>query len=176
MSSGGVQPEVLYALRRPDGDDIGDYSFLTTNGPDDWSAARDCAAGNDEPIEFEMVRLTLEPTERRSFPILGDVCDQWTGHESPGRTWYAVEVEPDGTEQNWPVRPASLRHLDSDIEAQEYIARMPEEFWVHPGVEPALVRRSQLGYRRSSIPGYAENCTECGHPKAEHEATSEQER
>lgn len=60
-------PESFYAIRRTDGEMIyGEYTWLACDGPDDWTVAIE--GDEDEAIEWEIVRMIVEPVARRTLP------------------------------------------------------------------------------------------------------------
>lgn len=162
--------EVIYAFRRADGEEIGDYSFIVTSDRTLEQAAKDYAEEDYGPAEFELLKMTVEVIERRMIGPSPEPCAKWTGHTSPRSSWVAIEVLPDGTGENWPVHMASLKHCDTQAEADAYIDRMPDEFYVHPGQEPVLIRKYQLTTRAQSIGPYFGNCDTCHHARAKHDA------
>lgn len=65
--------ESFYAIRRTDGESIyNDYAWMAVADPEDWQIAKDYAedTGLDDPVEFEMVRMTVEQVATKSFPEL----------------------------------------------------------------------------------------------------------
>ena len=53
--------ETFYAMRRTDGETMGDeWLWLKVDGPDDWAPAGDEVAYSDSSIEFEIVKMTVE--------------------------------------------------------------------------------------------------------------------
>lgn len=86
--------ESFYAICRADGTAIwGEYGWLVTSGPDDWSVIQDDHDG--EPTEYEIVRMHVEPIAKRTFPRCSDddceeVAEFW-GLCKP----HAVEDDPD---------------------------------------------------------------------------------
>lgn len=77
--------EVMYFIRRKDGGDIGDYHFVGVE-EGDWSPAEDYADFyDDEPLEFEMVKATLEVVETRTLPQCRE-CD------APAEFWGLCET------------------------------------------------------------------------------------
>lgn len=61
--------EHLYAIRRTDGETIGDdWEMVTCAGPDDWTLAADMTDPDEDPVEYEIVRLLVEPVGRRTYP------------------------------------------------------------------------------------------------------------
>lgn len=80
MATGSPTPEVLYAVRRQDGEDIGEYSFCVVGStPGDWSPAEDDADYADEPVVYEMVKMTVEVVGTRTLPKCHD-CDDPATH------------------------------------------------------------------------------------------------
>jgi hypothetical protein len=61
--------EFFYAIRRTDGEDIGDYAWLRADGPDDWSSADD---DYGEPTEYEIVCMVVMPVARRVLPEVAE--------------------------------------------------------------------------------------------------------
>ena len=62
-------PERFYAIRLADGDLIyGLYSWLECDGPADWTVAEE--ADHDDPTEYEIVRMSVEPVARRTFGVV----------------------------------------------------------------------------------------------------------
>lgn len=73
-------PEVIHAIRRTDGELVfGEYSFLVVAGESDWTPAEDDTEWANDPTEYEMVRMTVEVVERRTFPSCRE-CDQPAAH------------------------------------------------------------------------------------------------
>jgi hypothetical protein len=65
--------ESFYAIRRTDGEpmDGENLTWMTVLNPDDWEFAVECVedfTADDEPLEFEIVRMTSESVAKRSFP------------------------------------------------------------------------------------------------------------
>ena len=68
-----VDTETFYAIRRADGGLIyGEYGWMGTDGPTDWTAVED----GDESAEYEMLRMTAEVAGRRTFPVCAERCDK----------------------------------------------------------------------------------------------------
>jgi hypothetical protein len=59
------EPESFYAIRRVGGEKICGLEWMTVGGPDDWTLAEEGLSG--EPIEWEIVKLTVTPVARRTF-------------------------------------------------------------------------------------------------------------
>lgn len=124
--------DVEYAIRRVDGEPIhDDYSWIGTGSVgDDGSTEKafDAVEGDwddeDEPVEYELCRLTFEVVERRT---LGGqpACDSWAGTVER-REWVALMLRSDGTGERWPVKDVSLHHYDSVAEARAAIDALPE--------------------------------------------------
>lgn len=58
--------ESFYAIRRTDGEQIwGDYAWMGCDGPDDWTVADN--ADDEEPVEYEIVRMHVEPIARKTY-------------------------------------------------------------------------------------------------------------
>lgn len=78
-----MSDEVIYAIRRIDGEPMGDYSFMVTTGPNDWEYAEieaEVDAIEPESIEFEIVKMTVERANVCKLPTnpheqSGDDCD-----------------------------------------------------------------------------------------------------
>lgn len=170
MSDTTTEAEIMYAIRRADGEELGDYSFIVTSDTTLERAAKDYADEDYEPAEFELIKMTVEVIERRMIGPSPEPCAKWTGHTSPRRSWVAVEIRPDGSKETWPMNMTSLKHCDSQAEADQYIERMPDEFYVHPGQEPVLINRSRLTTRHQSIGPYFGNCDTCHWAKEKHGA------
>lgn len=162
----------MWLLRRTDRDDMGDYShYVTTEG--DWSPAKDDADCAEEATEYEMVRAALEVVERRTFSGWQHPCDEWTGETLTGRSWWAVLLRPDGTNDTWPVHAASILHVDSEREGWDWIDALPEPAWF---VVP-LGKTQQIDKRRLTVerhgfgPSYGA-CRTCGHLRERHAPSS----
>lgn len=78
-----AKPEVIYAVRRADGDLLGEYLFCTVDAGD-WTPAEDDSESADDPIEYEMVRMTVEVIATRTLPQCRE-CDE------PARHWGLCE-------------------------------------------------------------------------------------
>ncbi len=88
-------PEVIYAVRRADGQDIGDYSFVVVSGPGDWTPAEDDADGIDDATVYQLVKMTVEVVATRTLPECSEA-----GCETPASHWglceaHAREDDPD---------------------------------------------------------------------------------
>lgn len=159
-------PEFFYAVRRTDGEEIDDYTIVFASGPDDWSSVEPYG-DEDEPVEYELVKLIVEPVATRTVPGRGEVCEAWQGTPTPGASWVDVVLPTDGTEQTWPARDVSIAMLPTQEAADGYIAALPERFHLHPGTHAGglvVVDRSRLtteakGYRPHHPP-----CERCRHP------------
>ena len=65
--------ESFYAIRLTDGELIyGEFGWMACNGPDDWTVAEE--SDHDQPTEYEIVRMVVEPVARRSFGE--DLCPE----------------------------------------------------------------------------------------------------
>lgn len=68
--------EEFYAIRRVDGEPIyGEYSWTSTTGPNDWEPAQLEAEDADDPIEYELVKMTVTPVATHKFPTCHE-CDE----------------------------------------------------------------------------------------------------
>lgn len=64
--TGEQRGESFYAIRFTDGELIyGEYAWLEADGPYDWTVADE--SDHDEPTEYEIVRMHVEPITRRTF-------------------------------------------------------------------------------------------------------------
>lgn len=70
--------EVIYAIRRADGQDMGDYRFCTTT-EGDWSAAEDDADESLAPVEYQLLKMVVEVVERKVLPLCS-ICDRPATH------------------------------------------------------------------------------------------------
>lgn len=67
------EPEKFFAIRRTDGESLYDeFGWMSCDGPDDWEVAEqdstDWADDESEPIEYEIVEMTVRSLEKRAFP------------------------------------------------------------------------------------------------------------
>jgi histidine triad (HIT) family protein len=60
--------ESFYAIRRTDGELMGEYGWLQADDPDDWSGADVEIFDGVDPIEFEIVRMIVVPVAKRTLP------------------------------------------------------------------------------------------------------------
>lgn len=165
--------EVLYAIRRSDGEDMGDYSFFVTGSATDWQAAENDAEEAEEPVEYELVTFTVASVEKRTFGPQHPVCDAWQGTPTPDRSWVNVMLPTDGTEQTWPARDVSVAMLDTQEEADAYLASLPERFHLHTGHTTLIeVDRSRLTTKANGYGGFHPSCERCGHSFYAHSADS----
>ena len=91
-----TEPEVLYAVRRKDRDEIGDYSFVCVEGPNDWSPVEYEEVW--EPTEYELVKMTVEVVTTRTMPTC-QMCS------APAVYWglctpHAAEDDPEAFAEN----------------------------------------------------------------------------
>lgn len=64
-----MSTEVIWAIRRTDGEPIGgEYSFMVVSGPGDWDAAIADAEYSDEPIEYELIGMRVVSGGVRTYP------------------------------------------------------------------------------------------------------------
>ena len=64
----------MYAIRRADGEPMGDYSHLIVAGPHDWEPAEADSDYADEPITYELVKMDVEVVECRTLPRCKEGC------------------------------------------------------------------------------------------------------
>lgn len=58
--------EAFFAIRRTDGEPIwGELSWMSADHTDDWTVAEE--SDHDDPVEYELVRMVVEPIARRTF-------------------------------------------------------------------------------------------------------------
>ena len=74
-----TKPQPLYAIRRADGQDMGDYSWMVVTGPGDWQVAIDDADCAEDRIDYELVRMDVTVLGMRSFGPDKPVCDAYEG-------------------------------------------------------------------------------------------------
>ena len=87
--------ESFYAVRRTDGEYMSDYSWQPASHPNDWQYAEDDADCSDEPVEYEIVRMVVEPVAKRTFGtdpepqrVIVDFAEvEPVQQHSPLRTW-----------------------------------------------------------------------------------------
>ncbi len=66
-------PEVMYAVRRKDGDPIcDDFTFVVVPDPHDWAPAEDDAEYRLDADTYELVRMTVEVVATRLLPECGE--------------------------------------------------------------------------------------------------------
>lgn len=100
---GNPMTEVLYAVRRQDGDLLGDYSFVMVGAPTDWAPAEDDADCAEDAGVYEMVKMTVEVIGTRTLPLCKE-CDQ------PAKFWglcepHAREDDPESFTEAEPPLP-----------------------------------------------------------------------
>lgn len=165
------QTEFMLAIRRTDGEDIGDdWSFLTTTATDPWKAVDGYFEDQDEPVELELVRMDITSVETRTIGGPRPVCDEWTGFEQEAGTRWEVIVPKGKDDETWPGRPVSLATFDEATEADAAIAAMPEVFHHHTyGMRTQEIERASLLVVPKDQYGYVSNCATCGHPRSDHD-------
>lgn len=165
------EPESFYAMRRTDGEEIGDYSWVSAGGPDDWTPAEDDAEEADEPIEYELCRMTVEVVSRRTFGPSSPPCDGWEGADQyPAASWVAVILRTDGTDQTYPARDIPLKQCDTQEEADALIAALPETFHIFPTYGRLTeISRDRLTTEEQGYPSRPGRCVNCGWPKRAHD-------
>lgn len=166
-------PESFYAIRRTDGEDIGDYSWVSASGPADWTAAEDDAEEAEEHIEYELCQMTVEVVQRRTFGPTSP-CDEWEGEETyPAASWVSVFLRTDGTEQTYPARDVDLQHFPTQDEADAFIASLPDTIHILPTYGHLTeISRDRLTTEAQGYPARPGRCEKCGRPKRAHEAAS----
>ena len=76
-----MRPETFFAIRRTDGEPMGDFGWMSCDGPNDWEQAEyDSDFADPESIEYEIVEMTVRSLAKQSFPLnphehVGDECD-----------------------------------------------------------------------------------------------------
>lgn len=103
------EPESFYAMRRVDGEPIGEFSWVEAVGPDDWTYADDSA---NDPAEFEIVRMVVVPVARRWFGVHEfvpcdddpDECDECSADRDSDAHRPAVAVRQVGSAPHSLVR------------------------------------------------------------------------
>lgn len=153
--------EQMYAIRRADGDLMGDYSFIVTGGPDDWQPAADDADCAEDQVEYELVRMDVTVVGSRTFGPDKPACDSYEGERSPTREWWEVVIVSQG-EDTWPARDARMASRDTEVDANLEIAGLPEVFVFYDGFGAHEVRRSQLSVVHHELPGPWPDCERCG--------------
>lgn len=82
--------ETMYAIRRTDGELIYDeYAFLGTSGPDDWLDIEEDADHGYPPVEYEMVKMSVEVVSRRTVPTCKDCPREFP---QPAEFWGLCET------------------------------------------------------------------------------------
>ena len=98
--------EVFHAVRRADGEPIGDFGWLMVDGPDDWPDWLD----DDEATEYEIARHEVEVVARKVLPLCAE-----TGCDEPAKHWglcseHAREDDPEFFEDV----PPTLRLVEDE--------------------------------------------------------------
>lgn len=160
--------EVQYACRRADGEPIGDFSFLTVDGPDDWSVAEDDADGSEQAADYEIVKMTIDVAATKTVGNTRAVCDEWVGKTYPV-TERAEIIVGSLSEDTWPARDMTLTYFATVAEAEGHVDGLPETFFHHTDFGAYLIARSQLRVEAKTIGGWKLDCDTCGHRFYEHE-------
>lgn len=152
--------EVMHAIRRADGDAMGDYSFIVVDGPGDWQPAIDDAECAEDRVDYELVRMDLTVLGTRTFGPDKPACDSYEGERGPAHEWWEVVIVSQG-EDTWPARDARMASRDTEVDAQLEIAGLPEVFVFYDGMGAHEVRRSQLSVVHHEMPGRWPDCGRC---------------
>lgn len=160
--------EVMWLVRRADGEDIGDYSHMVTSGPDDWSIVDDDL--DEEATTYEMVRATLKVVETRTVAGRPEPCDEWHGEVEWGREWWSVYMRPDETGETWPLHTGQLTSFDTEREAWDWIDTLPEPSFVLPHFtgKAVLVDKQRLHVEAHGFSPRYGPCETCGHRRERH--------
>lgn len=103
---------------------------------------------------------------------LQECCPAWSGHISPGSSWWTLELSGSGRDDEWPVgrggHGVMFRHHKTQADAEADLAELPDRFFVHYGMGYVEVTKDRLtavehGYNES-----VSNCYRCGWGRAEH--------
>jgi hypothetical protein len=162
--------EAVLALRRTDGDTIGDeFTFLITSRESPWDAVDGYFDEEDDPVEIELIRMDITSIEKRAIGGPRPVCDEWSGYEQEAGTRWEVVIPKGKDDSTWPGRPVSLATFDDPNDADAAIAAMPEVFHHHTyGMRTQEIERASLVIVPRDQFGYVSNCARCGHPRSEH--------
>lgn len=163
-----VVPAGNEAVQRADGEHIHDeYTWINFTS---WDDVEEWHEDDDEPVEYERVRFTVEVLERRTVNA-HPVCDDYDGEEQ-ARSWVAVFVTSDGTGDTWPANGdfSIGQNFDTQDLADEWVAGLPDVIHVVPmyGGGPYEITRDRL---RTEVQGYSQwpACSTCGRSKIAHQ-------
>ncbi len=159
----------MYAIRRTDGEPVGDeYTFFTTGGPDDWSPAENEAEDFDEEVEYELVKMLVERVGVRTFGTLTPPCDEYEGTDSPGKTWFELVIRHVSADE-WPAHSdVTLKRFEEHADASRYWDAMPESFLFHSSYEAHEVKRHQLSIVTREYAPLRGDCDNCGRSYFKH--------
>lgn len=77
--------EVIYAVRRADGEQMGEYTFVAVLDERDWTPAEMDAECVFDPVVYELVKMTVEVIGTRTLPVCRE-CD------APATHWGLCEI------------------------------------------------------------------------------------
>lgn len=149
--------ETFDALRRTDGEDLGDYSWVAFDG--DWERVTEDWC-DDEEVSLQHVRMHVEVVEDRT--VGSPSCDRWVG-TSTSVAWCVVRIPASTDEETWPGIAVDVsRHYETAEEAQAFVAALPESMHLLVHGHLVEIRRDQLVV--SEPRGYTQrsDCTTCG--------------
>lgn len=162
--------EWFYALRRSDGEDIGDYSFVSASKENPWKDLDDYDEDEDA-YELELVRMDVTVVETKTVGGPKEVCDEWKGLEQHAGTRWEVIIPQGRDDSTWPGRPVELNAFDTAAEADSAVATLPDVFYMHCyGMKTERIERSSLVVIPKERLAFVTNCSRCHHPKAAHRA------
>lgn len=167
--------ETFLAMRRTDGDTIGDFTWISAaTGDDPWADIVDDLGHDgedDDPVEIELVRMTVESIEKRTVGGPRPVCDEYEGSELPYRSAWRIMIPESGDPDRWPAggRAVALTFSDTEDEARAIFDALPDTFFVHHvGAYYSPVDKATLTVELHETEAFIPQCRKCGHPKAAH--------
>lgn len=108
---------------------------------------------------------------------LRECCPRWEGYVSPERAYWAVTLSASGDEHTWPLMDHMVTSFKTKAEADEHVARLPDEFYIHWGGWPlTLVTRDRLSVQRGVFRSRTSSCNRCGWEREEHAHAGEEKR
>lgn len=164
------EPEWFYALRRSDGEDLGDYSYVTVTKSDPWHSVAEDYEDDDEAFDIELVRMDVTVVEKRTVGGPRPLCDRWRGLEQEAGTRWTVLIPGSGEDGPWPARPYEVTTLDTIEDADAFIAALPDVAHVIAYGQVHPIERSRFSVLPKEDRAWASDCSNCGHRKEEHGA------
>lgn len=152
-----------YVYEAAEGESEGTARLFEADVPTDlWHALCEAEVAWDKANKAVLAATDYEDGRAKK------ACDEWVGEETPGHSWYCVVLAESGSDDEWPIRDATVAHYQTPEEAHEFIAELPDEFWLLVSGRIVRIEKSRLSVGRGGFAAYSPSCDRCGWERNEH--------